>query len=106
MRGGPSVRSRPPLDTRRECVTDAAILAEVFSATELSQLKASCKAQILAGGASQAFVVSSSVGGRSVTLQKSYDAWDMLGLIETALAINAGTIGNSRATQMRFPNRT
>ncbi len=51
-------------------------------------------------------MVSSSVGGRSVTLQKSYDAWDMLGLIETALAINAGTIGNSRVTQMRFPNRT
>ncbi len=87
-------------------VTDAAILSEVFSAAELAQLKASCKAQILSGGASQAFVVSSSVGGRSVTLQQTYSCWDMLGLIETALAINAGTIGNSRVTQMRFPNRT
>lgn len=87
-------------------MTDASLLASVFTASELSQLKASCKGQILAGGASQAFVLSSSVGGRSVTLQKSYDAWDMLGLIETALAINAGTIGNSRVTQMRFPTRT
>jgi hypothetical protein len=87
-------------------MTDASMLARVFTASELSQLKASCKAQILAGGASQAFVLSSSVGGRSVTLQKSYDAWDMLGLIETALAINAGTVGNSRVTQVRFPNRT
>ena len=102
---GPSAGSRL-FDTRRECVTDAAILSEVFSASELAQLKASCKAQILSGGASQAFVVSSSVGGRSVTLQQTYSCWDMLGLIETALAINAGTIGNSRVTQMRFPNRT
>jgi hypothetical protein len=46
------------------------------------------------------------VGGRSVTLQQTYNAWDMLGLIETALAINAGTVGNSRVTQVRFPNRT
>jgi hypothetical protein len=83
-------------------MTDAGILADVFTAAELSQLKASCKAQILAGGASQAFVVSSSVGGRSVTLQKSYDAWDMLGLIETALAIVAGTIGNSRVTKAQY----
>ena len=83
-------------------MTDAGILADVFTAAELSQLKASCKAQILAGGASQAFVVSSSVGGRSVTLQKSYDAWDMLGLIETALAINAGTICNSRVTKAQY----
>jgi hypothetical protein len=52
-------------------MTDASMLARVFTASELSQLKASCKAQILAGGASQAFVLSSSVGGRSVTLQKS-----------------------------------
>ena len=87
-------------------MTDASMLASVFTASELSQLKASCKAQILAGGASQAFVVSSSVGGRSVTLQQTYNAWDMLGLIETALAINAGTVGNSRVTQFRFPNRT
>jgi hypothetical protein len=87
-------------------MTDASMLASVFTASELSQLKASCKAQILAGGASQAFVVSSSVGGRSVTLQQTYNAWDMLGLIETALAINAGTVGNSRVTQVRFPNRT
>jgi hypothetical protein len=87
-------------------MTDASMLASVFTASELSQLKASCKAQILAGGASQAFVVSSSVGGRSVTLQQTYSAWDMLGLIETALAINAGTVGNSRVTQVRFPNRT
>jgi hypothetical protein len=87
-------------------MTDASMLASVFTASELSQLKASCKAQILAGGASQAFVVSSSVGGRSVTLQQTYNAWDMLGLIETALAINAGTVGNSRVTQIRFPNRT
>ena len=83
-------------------MTDAGNLADVFTAAELSQLKASCKAQILAGGASQAFVVSSSVGGRSVTLQKSYDAWDMLGLIETALAIVAGTIGNSRMTKAQY----
>jgi len=87
-------------------MTDASMLASVFTASELSQLKASCKAQILAGGASQAFVVSSSVGGRSVTLQQTYNAWDMLGLIETALAINAGTVGNTRVTQVRFPNRT
>jgi hypothetical protein len=87
-------------------MTDASMLASVFTPSELSQLKASCKAQILAGGASQAFVVSSSVGGRSVTLQQTYNAWDMLGLIETALAINAGTVGNSRVTQVRFPNRT
>jgi hypothetical protein len=87
-------------------MTDASMLASVFTASELSQLKASCKAQILAGGASQAFVVSSSVGGRSVTLNQTYNAWDMLGLIETALAINAGTVGNSRVTQVRFPNRT
>lgn len=92
----------PLLDTRDEGMTDAGILADVFTAAELSQLKASCKAQILAGGASQAFVVSSSVGGRSVTLQKSYDAWDMLGLIETALAIIAGTIGNSRVTKAQY----
>lgn len=83
-------------------MTDAGLLAEVFTASELSQLKASCKAQILAGGASQAFVLSSSVGGRSVTLQKSYDAWDMLSLLETALAINAGTIGNSRVTRAQY----
>jgi hypothetical protein len=94
------------LDTKTEGMTDASMLASVFTASELSQLKASCKAQILAGGASQAFVVSSSVGGRSVTLQQTYNAWDMLGLIETALAINAGTVGNSRVTQVRFPNRT
>jgi hypothetical protein len=87
-------------------VTDAAILAEVFSASELSQLKASCKSQILSGGASQAFVVSSSVGGRSVTLQQTYSCWDMLGLIETAMSIKAGQIGSSRVTQIRFPNRT
>lgn len=87
-------------------MTDAAMLASVFTASELSQLKSSCKAQILAGGASQAFVVSSSVGGRSVTLQQTYNAWDMLGLIETALAINAGTVGNTRVTQLRFPTRT
>jgi hypothetical protein len=87
-------------------MTDASMLASVFTASELSQLKASCKAQILAGGASQAFVVSSSVGGRSVTLQQTYNAWDMLGLIETALAINAGTVGNTRVTQIRFPTRT
>jgi hypothetical protein len=87
-------------------MTDASMLASVFTASELSQLKASCKAQILAGGASQAFVVSSSVGGRSVTLQQTYNAWELLGLIETALAINAGTVGNSRVTQVRFPNRT
>jgi hypothetical protein len=87
-------------------MTDAGILADVFTASELSQLKASCKAQILAGGASQAFVVSSSVGGRSVTLQQTYSCFDMLGLIETALAIQAGNIGNSRVTQIRFPNRT
>jgi hypothetical protein len=83
-------------------MTDASMLARVFSAGELSQLKASCKAQILAGGASQAFVLSSSVGGRSVTLQKSYDAWEMLGLIETALAINSGEIGNDRATRAQY----
>jgi hypothetical protein len=83
-------------------MTDASMLARVFTASELSQLKASCKAQILAGGASQAFVVSSSVGGRSVTLQQTYTAWDMLGLIETALAINAGEIGNDRATRAQY----
>ena len=83
-------------------MTDAAILAQVFTATELSQLKASCKAQILAGGASQAFVVSSSVGGRSVTLQQTYSAWDMLGLIETALAIRLGQIGNSRMSRAQY----
>jgi hypothetical protein len=87
-------------------MTDAAILASCFSSEELSDLKTACKSQIVAGGASQAFVVSSSVGGRSVTLQQTYNAWDMLGLIETALAINAGTVGNSRVTQVRFPNRT
>ena len=69
-------------------------------------MRGSCKAQILAGGANQAFVVSSSVGGRSVTLQQTYSCWDMLGLIETALAIKSGAIGNSRVSQMRFPNRT
>jgi hypothetical protein len=83
-------------------MTDARLLADVFSAAELSQLKASCKAQILQGGASQAFVLSSSVGGRSVSLQKSYDAWEMLGLIETALAINAGDIGNSRMSKAQY----
>ena len=83
-------------------MTDASLLASVFTSAELSQLKASCKAQILAGGASQAFVLSSSVGGRSVTLQKSYDAWEMLGLIETALAINVGTIGNDRASRAQY----
>ena len=83
-------------------MTDAAILSEVFSASELAQLKASCKAQILSGGASQAFVVSSSVGGRSVTLQQTYSAWDMLGLIETALAIRLGQIGNSRMSRAQY----
>lgn len=83
-------------------MTDARLLADVFTAAELSQLKASCKAQILQGGASQAFVLSSSVGGRSVSLQKSYDAWEMLGLIETALAINAGDIGNSRMSKAQY----
>ena len=83
-------------------MTDARLLADVFSAAELSQLKASCKAQILQGGASQAFVLSSSVGGRSVSLQKCYDAWEMLGLIETALAINAGDIGNSRMSKAQY----
>ena len=83
-------------------MTDASMLARVFTASELSQLKASCKAQILAGGASQAFVLSSSVGGRSVTLQKSYDAWEMLGLIETALALYAGDIGTDRATRAQY----
>lgn len=83
-------------------MTDAAILAEVFSASELSALKGSCKAQILSGGASQAFVVSSSVAGRSVTLQQTYSAWDMLGLIETALAVVAGNIGNSRMSKAQY----
>jgi hypothetical protein len=83
-------------------MTDASMLARVFTASELSQLKASCKAQILAGGASQAFVLSSSVGGRSVTLAQTYNAWEMLGLIETALAINAGDIGNDRATRAQY----
>jgi hypothetical protein len=83
-------------------MTDARLLADVFTAGELTQLKGSCKAQILAGGASQAFVLSSSVGGRSVSLQKSYDAWEMLSLIETALAILAGQIGNSRATRATY----
>ena len=87
-------------------MTDASLLASVFSSDELNDLKTACKSQIVAGGASQAFVVSSSVGGRSVTLQQTYSCWDMLGLIETALAINAGTVGNSRVTQVRFPNRT
>lgn len=86
-------------------MTDASILAATFGTDELATLRASCKAQILAGGANQAFVVSSSVGGRSVTLQQTYSCWDMLGLIETALAIKAGSIGNSRVSQMRFPNR-
>jgi hypothetical protein len=98
---GPSAESLA-LDIPRQCVTDAAILAEVFSASELSQLKASCKSQILAGGASQAFVVSSSVAGRSVTLQQTYNAWDMLGLIETALAVVAGDIGNSRMSKAQY----
>jgi hypothetical protein len=83
-------------------MTDASMLARVFTASELSQLKASCKAQILAGGASQAFVLSSSVGGRSVTLAQTYNAWEMLGLIETALAINAGEIGNDRASRAQY----
>ena len=83
-------------------MTDASLLASVFSSDELNDLKTACKSQIVAGGASQAFVVSSSVGGRSVTLQKSYDAWDMLGLIETALAVKAGTIGNSRMTKAQY----
>ena len=86
-------------------MTDASILASTFGTDELATLRGSCKAQILAGGANQAFVVSSSVGGRSVTLQQTYSCWDMLGLIETALAIKAGAIGNSRVSQMRFPNR-
>jgi hypothetical protein len=86
-------------------VTDASILASTFGTDELATLRGSCKAPILAGGANQAFVVSSSVGGRSVTLQQTYSCWDMLGLIETALAIKAGAIGNSRVSQMRFPNR-
>ncbi len=83
-------------------MTDAAILASCFSSEELSDLKTACKSQIVAGGASQAFVVSSSVGGRSVTLQQTYNAWDMLGLIETALAINAGKIGNNRASRAQY----
>ena len=83
-------------------MTDASLLASVFTSAELSTLKASCKAQILAGGASQAFVLSSSVGGRSVTLAQTYNAWEMLGLIETALAINAGDIGNSRASRAQY----
>jgi len=83
-------------------MTDAAILASCFSSEELSDLKTACKSQIVAGGASQAFVVSSSVGGRSVTLQQTYNAWEMLGLIETALAINAGDIGNDRATRAQY----
>jgi hypothetical protein len=87
-------------------MTDAAILASCFSSEELSDLKTACKSQIVAGGASQAFVVSSSVGGRSVTLQQTYSCWDMLGLIETAMSIKAGQIGSSRVTQIRFPNRT
>lgn len=86
-------------------MTDASILAATFATDELATLRGSCKAQILAGGANQAFVVSSSVGGRSVTLQQTYSCWDMLGLIETALAIKSGAIGNSRVSQMRFPNR-
>ena len=83
-------------------MTDAAILASCFSSEELSDLKTACKSQIVAGGASQAFVVSSSVGGRSVSLQQTYNAWEMLGLIETALAINAGDIGNDRATRAQY----
>ena len=83
-------------------MTDAAILASCFSSEELSDLKTACKSQIVAGGASQAFVVSSSVGGRSVTLQQTYNAWEMLGLIETALAINAGKIGNNRMSRAQY----
>lgn len=83
-------------------MTDAAILASCFSSEELSDLKTACKTQIVTGGASQAFVVSSSVGGRSVTLQQTYNAWDMLGLLETALAINAGRIGNSRVSRAQY----
>lgn len=83
-------------------MTDASILAATFGTDELATLRGSCKAQILAGGANQAFVVSSSVGGRSVTLQKEYSCWDMLGLIETALAIKSGSIGNSRMTRATY----
>jgi hypothetical protein len=83
-------------------MTDAGLLASVFSNDELSDLKTACKSQIVAGGANQAFVVSSSVGGRSVSLQQTYSCWDMLGLIETALAIKNGQIGNSRATRVQF----
>jgi hypothetical protein len=86
-------------------MTDADILASSFSSGELASLRDTCKAQIISGGASQAFVVSSSVGGRSVTLQQTHSCWDMLGLIETALAIKAGTIGNNRASQFQFPAR-
>lgn len=83
-------------------MTDASILAATFGTDELATLRGSCKAQILAGGANQAFVVSSSVGGRSVTLQQTYSCWDMLGLIETALGIKAGTITNSRTTRATY----
>jgi len=86
-------------------MTDASILASAFSSEELCTLKDSCRAQILAGGASQAFVVSSSVGGRSVTLQQTHSCWDMLGLIETALAIKNGVVGNNRVSQFIFPAR-
>lgn len=83
-------------------MTDAGLLASVFNPEELSDLKTACKSQIVSGGGTQAFVVSSSVGGRSVTLQQTYSAWDMLGLIETALAIRAGQIGNSRVSRAEY----
>lgn len=82
-------------------MTDAALLAAVFSAEELGDIKDACKSQIISGGASQAFVVSSSVGGRSVTLQQTYSAWDMLRLAEEAMSIKSG-FGNSRCTQAAY----
>jgi len=83
-------------------MTDADMLAAVFSDSELQDLQDACKAQIVAGGASQAFVVSSSVGGRSVSLQQTYSAWDMLHVILAAIGIKSGTVSNSRVTQVAF----
>jgi hypothetical protein len=83
-------------------MTDADVLASVCTVDEVQTLLDACKAQILAGGASQAFVVSSSTGGRSVSLQQTYSAWDMLGLCKTALGILTGKVANSRTTQVSF----
>lgn len=82
-------------------MTDAVLLASVLTASELQDLRADCVQRILDGKGQLAFVTSSSISGKSVTLSQTYSVIDMLRIVKEAIDYNAGT-RNPRVTYPVF----